>query len=331
MSLDIDGFRGFLEARKLDQKAIESAVDALQDFESFLNSKKSKEIESANRQDFYDYSAQLIEAGKNTPDNYISILRYAYFKKLKELIIAGMEVLDGSEVIENLSNRLINEFDQELRDYIFDDIGIPPLGISPKEKPEYMKKLVTRLERKIGTDECGKFLNQGLRDRYEESRKPDREKFLKAKNIDEFLEQKHKEFVTALAEHFNNGVLFFTQEITKEVLEYVKADPHIESGVREGNTVVIKKIPHMAKEYLAADDEQKKRYYYCHCPWVKEAFKESAKPISAVFCNCSAGFYRAYWEIVFAQPVQVDVLQSLLKGDPICKFAVHIPKDIISM
>jgi len=293
--MDINGFKRFLEARKLSQGAIDASVASLQDFETNLKS-RGKEITTATRQDLYDYSARLINAGKNIPDSYISILRYAYFKKLKELIVAGMEVLDGSEVIENFSNRLVSEFSQELRDYIFESIGIPPLGISPKEKPEYTKKLVTRLVDKIGAEECVKFLNRGLRDRYEESRKPDREKFLKSKNIDEFLKQKHKDFVVELERHFKK--------------------------------IIIKKIPHMAKEYLAEKDERKKRYYYCHCPWVKEAFEESDKPISPVFCSCSAGFYRAYWEIVFDQPVQVDVLASLLNGDPICKFAVHIPDNV---
>jgi hypothetical protein len=185
------------------------------------------------------------------------------------------------------------------------------------------------LENKIGTEKCGKFLNRGLRDRYEESRKPDREKFLKVKNIDEFLTQKHKEFVATLENHHKNGTLFFTQEISKEVLDHVRNDPHIESGVREGHKIIVKKIPHMAQEYLAEEDEHKSRYYYCHCPWVKEAFKESDKPISPVFCNCSAGFYRAYWEIVFDQPVQVDILESLLMGDSSCKFVVHIPASVL--
>jgi hypothetical protein len=324
MSLDIEGFKRFLETRKLDEKAIESAVNTLQDFEFFLEDKKSKEIEGATRQDFYEYSGHLIETARNTSENYLSILRYAYLKKLNELFVAGMEVLDGSEVIENFSNRLVNEFDQELRDSVFEGIDAPPLGINPKEKPGYMKKLVTKLQEKIGTQECAKFLNQGLRDRYEESRKPDREKFLKSKNIDEFLEQKHKDFVAEIEAHFRNGTLFFTQQITKEVLEYVEGDPYIETGVREEDRIIVKKIPHMAKEYLAEKDEHWKRYYYCHCPWVKEAFRESAKPISPVFCNCSAGFYRAYWEIVFHRPIQVDVLESLLKGDSCCKFAVHI-------
>jgi hypothetical protein len=224
---------------------------------------------------------------------------------------------------------LANEFDQELRDYVFEGIEVPPLGISPEEKPVYTKKLVARLEEKIGTEACAEFLNPGLRDRYEESRKPDREKFLNAKNIDEFLTQKHTDFVDVLEGHHKNGTLFFTQEITKEVLDHVRNDPYIESGVREGNRIIVKKIPHMAKEYLAEEDEQKKRYYYCHCPWMKEAFKESDKPISPVFCNCSAGFYRAYWEIVFDEPVQVDVLESLLMGDSSCKFAVHIPESVL--
>ena len=325
--LDIEGFERFLETRKLDQKVIESALTTLQEFETYLK-RRGKDINRATRQDFYNYSAHLIETGQNTAANYVSILRYAYFKKINELIIAVMEVLDGSEVIENFSKRLASEFNQKLRDYVFNGIEIPPLGISPKEKPGYTRKLVARLEDKIGTEECAKFLNYGLRDRYEESRKPDREKFLKSKNIDEFLKQKHKDFVAELERHFENGTLFFTQEISKKVLEHVKGDPYIESGLREGDKIIIKKIPHMAKEYLVEKDEQKMRYHYCHCPWVKEAFKESDKPISPVFCNCSAGFYRAYWEIVFDQPVRVDVLESLLKGDSVCKFAVYIPENI---
>jgi uncharacterized pyridoxamine 5'-phosphate oxidase family protein len=327
--MDIDGFRKFLSGRKIDQRVIKNSLNTLRDFELYLE-KNGKEIESATRRDFYDYSAGMIEAGTNTVDNYLSILRYGYFKKLNEIIIAGMEVLDGREVIENLSNRLANEFSKELRDSVFDDTKIPALGISPNKKPEYMQRLITNLEKKIGTEGCAQFLNRGLRDRYEEWRKPDRDKFLKSKNIDEFLRQKHIDFVAELEANLEKGTLFFTQEITRDVVDHVKNDPCIESGVRKGNRIIIKKIPHMAKEYLVEEDEQKKRYYYCHCPWVKEAFKESDKPISAVFCNCSAGYYRAYWEIVFDEPVRVDVLESLLKGDPICRFAVHIPEKFVA-
>jgi hypothetical protein len=327
--MDIGGFKRFLETRNLSQETINASVYTLQNVEEFMNG-RGKDIENATRQDFYEYSASLIKTGQNTLDNYISILRYGYFKKLNELIIVGMEVLDGREVIENFSKRLVSEFDQELRNAVFSGMEIPPLGISPKEKPEYMKRLVRKLEKRIGTEGCAQFLNQGLRDRYEEWRKPDRDRFLKSKNLDAFLKQKHADFVAELETHLENGTLFFTQEITKEVVDHVKNDPHIESGVREAGKIIIKKIPHLATEYLAEKDEKKRRYYYCHCPWVKEAFRESDKPLSPVFCNCSAGFYRAYWEIVFDEPVRVDVLESLLKGDAICSFAVHIPAKFIA-
>ena len=327
--MDIDGFRKFLSSRKIDQRVIKNSIKILRDFELYLEN-NGKKIEDATRQEFYEYSSRMIEAGTNTVDNYLSILRYGYFSKLNDIIIAGMEVLDGREVIKNLSNRLAGEFSQEFRNSVFADTKIPALGIRPEDKPEYMQKLIKNLEAKIGTDGCAEFLNRGLRDRYEEWRKPDREKFLKSKNIDAFLRQKHTDFVTELEKHLEEGTLFFTQKMTREVVDYVKNDPCIESGVRRGNQIIIKKIPHMAQEFVAEKDEQKKRYYYCHCPWVKEAFKDSEKPLSPVFCNCSAGFYRAYWEIVFDQPAQVDVLESLLRGDAICKFAVHIPEKVLA-
>ena len=327
--MDIDGFRDFLSSRKIDKKVIESSIATLKDFESFLQ-RNGKDIENVTRKDFYGYSNYLIKSGKNTLDNYISILRYGYFKKIQELIIAGMEVLDGREVIKNFSDRLMNEFSKDLRDRIFDGVEIPALGISQEEKPRYMQKLVARLEENVGVEKCAQFLNKGLRDRYEEARKPDREKFLKSKNLDLFLKEQHRDLVAELETHLREGTLFFTQEITKEVVEHVRNNPYIEGGFRQGDKIIIEKIPHMAKEYLAEKDEHKKRYYYCHCPWVKEAFKESEKPLSPVFCNCSAGFYRAYWEIVFGEDVRVDVLESLLKGDSICKFAVHVPAKYIT-
>ncbi|MDH5684391.1 MAG: phage integrase N-terminal SAM-like domain-containing protein [candidate division WOR-3 bacterium] len=324
--MDIQGFKKFAEQRKLKEETIKASIQHLQDFAAFLQ-KNGKDIDNASHQDFYDYSAHLISIGQNTFDNYLSILRYGFFKRINELYIAAMEVIDGSEVIENLSRRLVEEFGEDFRNEIFAGIEMPPLGIHPKEKPKYTKQLITRLEQKFDSERCIKFLGQGLRDRYEASRKPDREKFLKSKNIDEFLANKHREFVAELEKHYTEQRPFFTQEITKEVIELIKNDPYIESGVRAGDKIIVKKIPHMAKEYLKATDESKKRYYYCHCPWVKHAFLESDKPISPVFCNCSAGFYKAYWEIVLDQPVQVNVLKSLLKGDLICQFGVNLPED----
>jgi hypothetical protein len=326
--MDIAGFRKYCIDRKFDKQVIETSIQSIQNFNTFLQ-KSKKGIDSASYEDFYDYSTHLISTRTNTPDNYLGILRYGYYKKKNALIIAAMEVLDGSEVIENFSQRLTDEFNTDVRNRIFEGTGIPPLGLHPSKKPKYMKEIVQRLINEIGTAVCAQFLNKGLRDKYEEWRQPDREKYLKSEDIDAFLEDRRERFIGELEKHCQEHTLFFTQEITEDVLEYIKNDPHIETGVRQGNMIIITKIPHMAKEYLHEIEEPKKRYFYCHCPWVKEAFKESNKPISHVFCNCSAGYYKAYWEIVLDQPVEVEVLESLLTGAQCCRFAVRLPEDVV--
>jgi hypothetical protein len=123
--------------------------------------------------------------------------------------------------------------------------------------------------------------------------------------------------------------LYFTQEIDGEVLEYVRNTPTCQNGVREGDIIYVTKIPYMAKKYLREKDPKKKRYYYCHCPWVREAIKSDTK-ISPNFCYCSAGFEKRPWDVIFDQPVKADVIESVLKGDFVCKFAIHIPKEYLS-
>jgi hypothetical protein len=326
--MDIVGFSNFLTQRNFSKEDIAAIINRLQDYESFLET-RNKSLDTSTTDDFYAYADHLIQHDQSDAAVFVSMLRYAYYKKNNTLYRNAMEVLDGSEVIRNLSARLTDEFDEETRKNIFQDIEEPPLGIHPRKKPDLMKPIIERLEKKLGPQKCAEFLNHGLRDRYEESRQPDRKKFLQLKNIDAFLFAKRKEFIKQLEHHHKNGTLFFTQEITPEVLEHVKNDPYIETGVREEDKIIIRKIPHMAKEYLAETDDQKKRYFYCHCPWVKEALLADKKPVSPVFCNCSAGFYRAYWEIVLAQPVEVEVLSSLLRSDPICSFAVSVPENLL--
>jgi hypothetical protein len=328
--MDEEGFRRYLEKNEIEENIIEASVTLVRAFDDFLK-KRGNTIDTASKEDFYGYSDYLISQEQNTFETYVSILRYGSFINNSDLYVGAMEVLDGREVMENLSKRLHEEFGEDFRNEIFEKTSLPPLGLHPKKKPEYTKKLIPRLQETLGISRCAEFLNQGLRDRYEEWRKPDREKFLRSRDIDEFLKNRRHEYIKELEEHHEKGSLYFTQEITEEVLEFIKNDPLIEVGLREGDRIIVKKIPHMAKEYVTEPDEQKKKYFYCHCPWVKEALLESEQPIPPVFCNCSAGYYKAYWEIVLDQPIEVDVAESILDGGDVCTFAVYLPKDIVEM
>jgi hypothetical protein len=70
----------------------------------------------------------------------------------------------------------------------------------------------------------------------------------------------------------------------------------------------------MAREYLAETDERMKRYYYCHCPWVRESLRAGDVRVSPTFCHCSAGFTKKYWEVVLDQPLEAEIVESVLQG-----------------
>ena len=90
------------------------------------------------------------------------------------------------------------------------------------------------------------------------------------------------------------------------------------------------KIPYMTLEYLAETDERLRRYYYCHCPWVRESLKEGDVSVSPTFCLCSAGFHKKSWEVIFEQPLEAEIVQTALKGDPWCKIAIYLPEEALA-
>ena len=101
------------------------------------------------------------------------------------------------------------------------------------------------------------------------------------------------------------------------------------AGVREENTIIATKIPkrgHLV-EYMKETDPEKKREYYCHCPRVRDALGTS-ETISPTYCYCGAGFYKGIWEEILQEPVAVEVLESVLQGDEVCKVAMYLPSDL---
>ena len=250
--------------------------------------------------------------------------RYGLFIKSNPIFVAFLESLDGGEAQENLYKRLAEQYGEALRDEVFDGIGVVPYGTPTPEKPAFMHPVIERLESSIGSDACRDLLADSLRDLPESYYQHDRELYQATADIDEYLVKKKAAFLNQLETCQREGRLFFAQEVTDEVLDYVRNTPEMGAGIREGNIVYETKIPFLTKEYLAEEDPQRKRYYYCHCPWAREAVKSGDK-VAPIFCNCSAGFHKKSWEIIFEQPIHVDVLESVLKGDDRCRFAIHLP------
>ena len=327
--MSLSQYKDFLTEYKVKTPQIEIAMKIMMKFEEFMK-RRGRGEEKISYEDIQSFSESLLQKKENLYDNYLGILRYGYFTKNNEIIIAIMEIIDGSEVIANMSKRLKEELGEEVRNKVFKGIEVPPLGLSPTLKPEITKKLIDRLIEELGKSKCEAFLAKGLRNKYTESYKAPRERYLESKNIDEFLEKQNVEFIKNLTKHMEEGSLFFTQKITPEVIEYIKSQEGMtEAGKREGEKVFMTKIPYDTKNYLSETNPKKKKYYYCHCPWMREALLKEEKPVDAIWCNCSGGYYKNFWEAVLDQPVTIELLESVIKGDDVCKFALHIPRGIL--
>jgi hypothetical protein len=319
--MDRDGFRSMLQTRKLTEEEVEASIAVAERFEAFLgDTARAPSAESA-----WAFSQVLIEEGQNTEENYIALARYGRFTNNDDLFVAILELLDGAEAQANLYRLVGKVFGQEVRDEAFAGIGLAPLGLPSPEKPHFMQPVVERLENRVGEQGCKELLSGCLRDLPTRYFLGERRRYRRAKDIDDYLNKKHQAFVRQLKKCRREGQLFFAQEITDEVIAFVQGDPEIESGQREGDLIFVSKIPYMAKRYLAETDPTLKRYYGCHCPWAREAIRSGDVHLAATFCYCSGGFHKKPWEVIFQQPLKVDVLESVLRGDTRCRFAIHLP------
>jgi len=77
--------------------------------------------------------------------------------------------------------------------------------------------------------------------------------------------------------------------LSDELVEEIVKRGWGSAGVRKGNTIIATKIP-------------------------KSGY-------------CGAGFYKGIWEEILQKPVEVEVLETVLRGDEVCKIAIYLPPD----
>ena len=109
------------------------------------------------------------------------------------------------------------------------------------------------------------------------------------------------------------------------VLAFMDGDPGWGEGSRrEGHIIYAAKNPRDPQAYEKAQSEAEKKRAYCFCPIVREHL-DQGMPTS--FCYCGAGWYRRQWEGAIGEPVTIEVVKSILKGDDVCQFAIRLPDD----
>jgi len=324
--VDTKGFRGKLHSLGLSEAQIDASIALAQRFEEFA----VRQARPPTAATAWAFSRLLIDEGKNNEVNYVALIRYCRFIGNHQMLVALLELVDGSEVGENLFRMVGEKFGAKIRNEAFLGIGVAPYGTPSPEKPGYLHPVIHRLRAKVGEQACNEFLSACMRDLPEGDYLPEREAYRTAGNIDEYLRRRKEAFVARLEDCLREGSLFFAQEITAEVVDFVRSQPEMGGGRREGTVIYETKIPYMTKEYLAETNPVLKRDHGCHCPWARDAIKNGGAKLADTFCYCSGGFHKKPWEVIFDRPLRVEVLESLLRGDMRCRFAIHLPPEVLA-
>jgi hypothetical protein len=330
--MDEQGFRAYLAGRKVEPEAIDRSVEAVRRFERHLESLAIPDgADRAGERDVHRHAAALVREGDNSEETMIALARYARFAGDREAWVAWLELFDGWDVPVRLSGRLAELAGPEVRDAVFGGMEIPPLGTPAGEKPPFTAALMERLGALVDQETCRQALTGNLHYVPSEAFTEERKRYLAAPNIDAFISDEHERYVGYLAGLRDSGEMYFSQPITDAVVEYVRDTPTCGPGIREGAIVRETKIPYQADAYLRDEDESMTRYHACHCMWARESLlhPEGSVCVSPLLCQCSAGFTKQYWDAVLGQPVQVDVVRSVLQGDLVCEFAIHLPEEVV--
>ena len=324
----LEQFESFLLSKNIDAIKVQSMLDAIGEFIRFLE-EENETMFSFPYGRMIDYAEMLVSKDEKEVMNLIlGMWRYIPFIKTNHHMEELLDIAESSSAMETLYERVAEWHGEAARDEIFKNIDIPPLGARPETKPPVTRIILQRLEDQLGEEKTKDLLRPCLHGGQDVG--ADKERFYAIGDLDQFLAIKYEELIREVEQHRDDQTAMFAQLVDDDVVEYVKTVPSMGPGVREGNKIIISKIPYQIKHFLTADRPAVKRYYLCYCPWVRGAIRDGTEEdISPNFCYCSGGYYKIYWDEIFGQPVSIEPLETALWGDMICTFAMEIPDEIM--
>ncbi|MHA1924837.1 MAG: GyrI-like domain-containing protein [Candidatus Thorarchaeota archaeon] len=116
-----------------------------------------------------------------------------------------------------------------------------------------------------------------------------------------------------------------SQNIDKVLEVYGEDLPWLEKPYRDGTILYTSKPPANREAYDKAVTRDEIIKAACFCPIVQAALEKMPR----TFCYCGAGWAEQLWSEVVGQSVKVEIIETVVDGGRMCKFAVHLPKSAI--
>jgi effector-binding domain-containing protein len=101
-----------------------------------------------------------------------------------------------------------------------------------------------------------------------------------------------------------------------------------EKPVRRGNVLFMRKNPFDPEGYGKASSTAERRRAYCHCSFVHPFLDEIPSKLSPTFCYCGSGWYTRLWEGILGEPVKIEHVETLLRGNDQCTLTITLPLEL---
>lgn len=319
-------YREFLEHRGMETEKINKYVESVNRAIQYFRG-NDLELADGSVKDFQEYVAYLMKEGMNSYDELMAVGRYVYLLDLKEPWIYYAAILGGISVYPSIRDRLSKITGSEVCDIIFSQVDVPPLGSDPDKYSEATFQLMKELNKKLPPEVYRRVLAGNHHRIPVEAFFKHREWLQKLDgDIDAWLKKMHDASVAELEEHYKKDKVWYEQVITQDIIDYVKNNQEILSGIRVGEWIYNTKFPYSPQKYLEETDPRMKRFYMCHCPLARAAVLEDPPKIPMDWCYCSAGYGKLRYDVAFGEETDVEVLESVFNGSDKCRFRIRIPE-----
>jgi hypothetical protein len=316
--------RKLYESRKYSRDRINFAVESVKQLEKYL-AESDGDLSSVHLKDVKGYVKGLIDTGGNSADCILALARYFYITDKQDVYLYFTSVLGVVGVISSIKSRVSAFEGEETAETVFSGMEEPSLGSDIAEYPRFTAGLMQGLRKCMSPGRYRKALagnNHGIPI---EAMLEEKKIFEQSASLDAYLLDLQNRKVAVLQKHADEKTIWYEQVITQEVVDYVRGNPELLSGIRVDDKIFTTKIPHNPVKFLEETDPLMRGYYTCHCPFAKEAILKDDIEISMDWCYCSAGFEKYLFDVIFDTDLDVEVLESVLGGDPQCRFAITIP------
>ncbi len=313
--------------RGLSDADVESAIKAVENLAGELCG-KTDELESIPLAKIETYIERRKARSEVDAALLMAFARYFAVLERDEVAIRLLAYLLPVGVLPSMADRLEALEGTVVRDKVMDRFAVPPVGSKPEEYPAAAAAFTQCLEEELGTSGARHVLAWNVHGIPAQAWESERQEFLKAESLESWLAGLHERRVAEIHKHAKDGTLWFEQKITMRVVEYVRGNQEILSGVSDGSYIYATKIPYNPDGFLGAATDLERRKFACHCPFAAASITEKGALTPPLWCYCSAGYEKFIFDTVFGAETNVEVLESVLAGDLRCRFKIEIPETV---